>query len=61
MLPVVNVISFSPLDQHLLRLLPLDHVMEITCQLFKMVQFDFQEGNLMSGLIELLSSFAIAT
>ena len=61
MFPVVNVISFSPLDQHLLKFLPLEHVTEITCQLFKTVQFDFEEGNLISGLIELLSSFAIAT
>ena len=56
--PVVNVISFSPLAQQLPLL---DHVTEITCQLFKTVQFDFEEGNLISGLIELLSSFAIAT
>ena len=49
MFPVVNVISFSPLDQQLLRFLPLDHVMELTCHLFKMVQFDFEEGNLESG------------
>ena len=61
MFPVVNVIIFSPLDQHLLRFLPLDHVTEITCQLFKMVQFDLEEGNLIPGLIELLSSFAFAT
>ena len=44
--PVVNVISFSPLAQQLLRFLPLDHVTEITCQLFKTVQFDFEEGNI---------------
>ena len=61
MFPVVNVISFSPLAQQLLRFLPLGHVREITCQLFKTVQFHFEEGNLRSGLIELLSSFAIAT
>ena len=42
---VVNVISFIPLDQQLLRFSPLDH---------------FEEGNLRSGLIELLPSFAIA-
>ena len=59
--PVVNVVSFTPLDQQLLRFSPLDHVMEMTCHSFKMVQFDFEEGNLRSGLIELLSSFAIAT
>ena len=48
---VVNVISFSPLDQQLLRFSPLlDHVTEITCHLFRSVQFDF--GNLRSGLIE---------
>ena len=35
-----------PLDQQLLRSLPFDHVTEITCHLFKMVQFDFEEGNL---------------
>ena len=56
MFPEVNVISFSPLDQHLLRFLPSDHVTEIVCQLFITVQFDFEEGNLISGLIELLSS-----
>ena len=62
MFPVVNAISFSPLDQQLLRFSPLlDHVTEITCQLFKTVRFDFEEGNLISGLIELLSSFAIAS
>ena len=59
--PVVNVNSFTPLDQQLLRFSPLEHVTEMTCHLFKMVQFDFEEGNLRSGLIELLSSFAIAT
>ena len=45
-LPVLKVISFSPLDQQLLRSLLLDHVTEITCHLFKMVQSDFEEGNL---------------
>ena len=45
-LPVLKVISFSPLDQQLLRSLSLDHVTEITCHLFKMVQFDFGEGKL---------------
>ena len=45
-LPVLKVISFSPLDQQLLRSLPLDHVTEITCHLFKMVQSDFEEGKL---------------
>ena len=59
--PVVKVVSFTPLDQQLLRFSPLDHVTEMTCHSFKMVQFDFEEGNLRSGLIELLSSFAIAT
>ena len=44
-LPVLKVISFQPLDQHLLRSLPLDHVTEITCHLFKMVQSNFEEGN----------------
>ena len=54
--PTVNVISFSPLDQQLLRFSPLlDHVTEITCHLFKSVQFDFDDGNLISGLIELQS------
>ena len=49
--PVVNVVSFTPLDQQLLRFSPLDHVTEMTCHSFKMVQFDFEEGNLRSGLI----------
>ena len=62
MSPVANVISFSPLDQQLLKFSPLlDHITEITCHLFKSAQFDFEEGNLRSGLVELLSSFAIAT
>ena len=58
----VNVISFSPLDQQLLRLSPLlDHMTEMMCHLFKPVQFDFEEGHLKSGfVIELLPSFAIA-
>ena len=56
MFPVVNVISFSPLDQQLLRFSPLlDHVTEVTCHLFKLVQFDFEEENFKSGFgIELL-------
>ena len=59
---VVNVISFSPLDQQLLRFSPLlDHVTEMMCHLFKSVQFNFYDGNLISGLIELLPLFAIAT
>ena len=49
--PVVNVVSFTPLDQQLLRFSPLDHVTEMTSHSFKMVQFDFEEGNLRSGLI----------
>ena len=62
MFPVVNVISFSPLDQQLLRFLPLDHVTEIMCHSFKMVQFEFEEGNLESGFgIKLLPSLATAT
>ena len=63
MLPVVNVISFSPLEQQLLRFSPLlDHVTEMTCHLFKSVQFGFEEGNFKSGFgVELLPSFAIAT
>ena len=63
MFPVVNVISFSPLDQQLLRFSPFisDHVTEIMCHLFKSVQFDLEEGNFRSSLIELLPSFAIAT
>ena len=57
-----NVISFSPLDQQLLRFFLLDHVTEITCHLFKTVQFDFEEVNLRSGSgNKLLLSFAIAT
>ena len=61
MFPVVNVISFSQLDQQLLGFFPsLDHVTEMTCHLFRSVQFDFEERNLRSGLIELLPTFAIA-
>ena len=60
MFSVVNVISFSPLDQQLPRFLPIAHITEMTCHLFRSVRFDFEEGNLISGLIELLSSFAIA-
>ena len=45
-LPVLKVINFSRLDQQLLRSLQIDHVTEITCHLFKIVQFDFEEGNL---------------
>ena len=56
MFPIVNFISFSPLDQKLLRFSPLlDHITEITCHLFRSAQFDFEEGNLRSGSIELLS------
>ena len=60
--PVVNVISFSPLDQQLLRFSPLlDHVTKMTSHLFKSVQFDFDDGHLTSGFgIELLPSFDIA-
>ena len=50
--PVVNVFSFTPLDQQLLRFSPLDHVTEMACHLFKMVQSDFEEGNLRSGLMK---------
>ena len=51
MFPIVNVISFSPLDQQLLRFSPLlDHVTEMTYHLFKSVQFDFEKGNFRSGL-----------
>ena len=60
MSPLVNVISFTPLDQQVLLFLPLHHVTKITCHLFKTAQFDFEEGNLRSGLIELLSLFDIA-
>ena len=57
--PVVNAISFSLLDQQLLRFSPLsDHVTDIICHLFKSVQFDFEEGNFRSDLIELLPLFA---
>ena len=60
MFPIVNVISFSPLDQQLLRFCPLlDQVTEMTCHLFRSVQFDFEEGNFRSGSIELLPSFAM--
>ena len=62
MFPVVNVISFSLLDQQLLRFSPLsDLVTKIMCHLFKSVRFDFEEGNFRSGLTELLPSLAIAT
>ena len=60
-LPVLKVISFSPLDQQLLRFLRLDHVTEMTCHLFIMVQFDFWVGNLQSGNIKVLSSLATDT
>ena len=50
MFPVVNVVSFKPLDQQLLRFSPLYHVTDITCHLFKTVQFDFEEGKFESGL-----------
>ena len=49
MFPMVKVISLSPLDQKLLRFSPSDHVTEITCHLFRSVQFDFEEGNFESG------------
>ena len=61
MFPIVNVIGFSPLDQQLLRSLPIAHITEMTCHLLRSEQFDFEEGNLISGLIELLSSFTIAS
>ena len=62
MFPAVNVTSFSPLDQQLLRSSPIAHVTEITCHLCSSVQFYFEEGNFESGLgIKLLLSFAIAT
>ena len=62
MSPNVNVIILIPLDQQLLRFFLLDHGTEITCLLFKAVQFDFEEGNLRSGSEKkLLLSFAIAT
>ena len=61
MFPIVNVISFSPLDQQLLRSPLLDHITGMTCHLFKSVQFDSEEGNLRSGLIESVPSFTIAT
>ena len=62
MFPIVNVISFSPLDQQLLRFSPLlDHVTEMTCHLSRSVQFDFGDGNFRSGLTDLLPSLAIAT
>ena len=58
----MNVIILIPLDQQLLRFFLLDHITEITCHLFKTVQFDFEEGNLRSGSVnKLLLSFAIAT
>ena len=62
MFPVVNDISFSPLDKQLLRFSPLDHVTDIICHLFKTAEFDFEERNFQSGFgIRLLLSFAIAT
>ena len=61
MFPVVSVISFSPLYQQLLRFSPLGHVTEITCHLFRSVQFGFEERNFESGSgIKALLSFAIA-
>ena len=54
--PVVNVISFSPLDQQLLRFsLLLDHVTEIKCHLFRSVQFDFDGG--ISDLVLVLNYY----
>ena len=62
MSPDVNVIILIPLDQQLLRFFLLDHVTEITCHLFKTVQFDFEEVNFDSGSGNmLLLLFAIAT
>ena len=63
MSPDENVIILIPLDQQKLRFFSLlDHVTEMTCHLFKTVQFDFKEGNLRSGSgNKLLLSFAIAT
>ena len=49
MFSVVYVISFSTLHQQLLRSLPIAHVTEITCHLFRSVQFDFKEGNFESS------------
>ena len=53
---MVNAISFSPLDQQLLRFSPLlDHVTGMMCHLLKSVQFDFDDRNFISGFgIELL-------
>ena len=52
MFPVVNVISFLPLDQQLLRLSPLlDHVTEMTYHLFRPVQFDFEQFKEISDLV----------
>ena len=49
MFSVVNIISFSPLDQQLLRFSPLlDHITKMTSHLFKSVQFEFKEGNFRS-------------
>ena len=61
MSPDVNAIILIPLDQQLLRFFLLDHITEITCHLFKTVQFDFEEVNFDSGSGNmLLLSFAIA-
>ena len=62
MSPNENVIILIQLDQQFLRFFSLlDHV-EMTCHLFKTVQFDFKEGNLRSGSgNKLLLSFAVAT
>ena len=49
MFPVVNVVSFSPLDKQLLSFSPLDQATEITCHLFKTAQLDFEEGNFEFG------------
>ena len=44
MFPVVNVISFSPLDQQLLRFsLLLDHVTEMTCHLLNQFSLNLRK------------------
>ena len=42
--------TYSPLDQQLLGFSSLlDNVTEMTCHLFKSVEFDFEKGNFRSG------------
>ena len=62
MLKLQNGLILQFVNQQLFRFSALlDHVTEITCALFKSVQFQSEEGNFKSGFrIELLLPFAIA-